>query len=82
MTRHFGIKGSPNVSDSYPKRRHISLCIKLMLFEIAQRSAIICATCNKICHQESSKISQSGHHGGVYHVGNCCKEERTSSINS
>ena len=56
------VKSSPNVSKSYSRISYISFQIRVMFFKIAEKVANkLSYFCEKFCHEELSKIAQTGH---------------------
>ena len=56
------IKSCQIFPKSWPKSKHSSLTYNCSVFKIAQKVAkFLGYFCMKICHQDPSKIAQSGH---------------------
>ena len=60
-------KLATKTNQKLPKSNYTSLCMKMDVFKRAQKVNIhLGYFCEKICHQELSKIPQSGHAGCVH----------------
>ena len=67
------ILSRPNISKSCRKSSYSSLCKKMDVFKTAQTVNIhLGYFCKKICHQELSKIAQSGHTGAIFNLVSRC----------